>query len=155
MYAVRPSAHRAARGGTHQPAKIYGYEFSVAGGPGPLPLDVYIYNQTLSYLASELSEVGVGLALFMADEGDLWVLQIDRPSKIHPTEAVNHVPLPALGYCVRVAGHGELEGCVRDITRPLVSVPPNLIMHCFVRRARGVQLAQRPGQKEDLHTGGE
>jgi len=86
------------------------------------------------------------LTLLIADEGDLWMFHIDFPPKIHPTKAVDHIPLPVLGNRVRVTGHGELEGCIRDITRPFIMVPSDLLVYFFVRCARGVQLAQRPGK---------
>jgi len=89
----------------------------------------------------------------MANEGDLWMFHIDPPLEIHPTEAVDHVPLPVLGNCVCVAGHGELEGCVWDITRPFIPVPSDLIVYFFVRLAGGIQLIQGPGEKQGLYTG--
>ena len=91
----------------------------------------------------------------VADESDLWMFHINPPLEIHPTETVDHIPLPVLGNCIRVAGHGELESCVRDITRPFILVLSYLIVYIFVRRAGGVQFIQRPGQKQRLYTSGE
>jgi len=82
----------------------------------------------------------------VADEGDFWAFHIDPPSEIHPTETVNHVSLPVLGNCICVAGHGELEGCIRDITGPFILVALDLIVYFFVRRSRSIQFVQGPGQ---------
>lgn len=76
------------------------------------------------------------------------MFHIDFSLKIHPAKAVDHFSLPLLGNCVRVACNGELEGCVRDITRPFIVVSPSFLMYLFVRGTRGVQLAQRPEKKK-------
>jgi len=81
------------------------------------------------------------LTLLVTDKGNLRMFHIDFSSKIHPTEAVDHFPLPFLGNRVCVASHGELEGCVRYITRPFIMVASGLLVYFFVRRARGIQFA--------------
>jgi hypothetical protein len=78
------------------------------------------------------------LTLFVTDEGNFWVFHIDFPSKIHPTEAVDHVSLPVLRDRVCIAGDRELEGRVWDVTRPFIMVPSNLLMYFFICCARGV-----------------
>ena len=82
------------------------------------------------------------LTLLVAGEGNLWMFHINFSSKIHPAKAVDHFSLSVLRDLVCVTRHGELEGCVRDVTGPFIMVPPDLFMYLFVRRARGVQLAQ-------------
>lgn len=140
VYAVRPSVQRVVREETHRPAKIYCYEVSIVERPNPASLDVYIYNRTLSRVL-QWPKARIKLTFLMADERNLWMFHIDFSSKIHPTKAVDHFSLPVLGNLVCVTSHGELEGCVRDITGPFIVVSPDLFMYFFVRGARGVQLA--------------
>jgi len=140
---------------THQPAKIYRHEVSIVERADPVSLNVRVYNQVSSSSVSAMNQSWMKLTLLMAHEGDLWMFHIDFAPKIHPTKAVYHIPLTVLGNRVRVSGHGELEGCIRDITRPFTMVPSDLLVYFFVRCARGVQFAQRPEKIASVHLWGE
>ena len=88
------------------------------------------------------------LTFFVTDEGDLRMFHVYLSSKAHPTEAVDHVSLPVLGYRVCITGNRELEGCVWDVMGPCIMVQFDLLVYFFVCSTRGIQLAHGPGERK-------
>ena len=95
-------------------------------------------TETLSGVILWQMEARVKLTFLMTDKGHLRVSHIDFPSKIHPTETVNHISLPVLGNGVCVTSDGKLKGCVWDVMRPFVAVEVDLFMYLLVCCSRGV-----------------